>query len=203
MCPTPQRPADPPGRPSGRSPIHRHWPAGGEAAPQEETRADVGMLVASLYPGSASRRARALVREVLQGAGVPGADVADAETVVAELAANCERHGRPPYEIRLYSLGDLPTWCEVVDGDPDLRWIPAVLDRPRDQTVLDLFAENGRGLHLVRELSQGHCHAYPTTIFTTGVPAKAVAFGLPTRSGLRVTCPPLLHLARHRARLLL
>lgn len=159
------------------------------------------MLVTFLHPGSASRRARAFVREVLQAEGVPGDDIADAETVVAELAANCEKHARPPYEIRIFHLAGIPTWCEIVDGDPDLGWIPAILDRPRAQTVLDLFSENGRSLLLVRELSQGHCRAYTTTTFTTDTPAKAVSFALPTRSGTRLTCPSLLHLGRRQARL--
>ncbi|MFF5205380.1 ATP-binding protein [Streptosporangium sp. NPDC000396] len=162
---------------------------------------DIHMLVRLLRPGSVSRRARAVVREILQAEGVPGDDVADAETVVAELAANCERHARPPYELRVFSVGGIPTWCELVDGDPDLGWIPVVLDRSHPQTVLDLFAENGRGLLLVRELSRGHCRAYPTTTFTTDAPAKAVAFALPTRSGTRLTSPSPLHLGRRSAHL--
>ncbi|GGK89180.1 hypothetical protein Sme01_49450 [Sphaerisporangium melleum] len=202
MRPTPHRPASTPGDPSGHPPLPRQGGAT-EAGTPQESYADVSMLAAALVPGSASRRARALVREVLRDAAVSADAVTDAELAVAELASNCERHGRPPFEVRIFSLSGVPTWCEVVDGDPDLRWIPAILNRPREQTVLDLFAENGRGLLLVRELSGGHCHAYRTTAFTTGVPAKAVAFALPTPSGLRVTCPPLLHLARHRARLLL
>ncbi|WP_051751414.1 ATP-binding protein [Streptosporangium amethystogenes] len=167
----------------------------------EEALGQVGMLVAVLRPGSASRRARAVVREVLLAEGVPGDDIADAEAVAAELAANCERHARPPYEIRVFDLAGVPTWCEVVDGGPDLGWIPAVLDSSRPRIVPDLFAENGRGLLLVRELSQGYCRAYPTTTFTTDAPAKAVAFALPTRWGTRLTCPPLLHLGRRSARL--
>ncbi|WP_181871480.1 ATP-binding protein [Sphaerisporangium album] len=168
----------------------------------DEARAEVGMLVAFLHPGSASRRARALVREALQGEGVSEDEISDAETAAGELAANAERHGRPPYEVRVFTLGGAPAWCEVVDGDPDLGWIPAVLDRPRVQTVVDLYAEGGRGLMLVRVLSEGHCRAYPTTTFATGEPAKAVAFALPTRSGTRLTCPPLLRLGRRRARVL-
>jgi hypothetical protein len=128
--------------------------------------------------------------------------VADAELAVAELAVNAERYGRPPYEVRIFEVAGVPVWCEVVDGDPDLRWIPALLERPFGLTVPDLFAENGRGLLLVRVLSEGYCRAYRTTTFTTGAPAKTVAFALPTPSGTRLTYPPLLHLARHRARLL-
>ncbi|MEV7969014.1 ATP-binding protein [Sphaerisporangium sp. NPDC088356] len=161
-------------------------------------RPETSVLVTPLHPGTASRRARAFVREVLEAEGVPGDDISDTETIVAELAANCERHGRPPYEMRVFSVDGVPTWCEVVDSDPDLHWIPAVLTRPRDQTIPDLFSasdstllsEDGRGLLLVRELSQGHCRAYLTTTFATDTPAKAIAFALPTRSGTRLTCHP-------------
>ncbi len=169
--------------------------------PSAKALSDVHMLVRLLRPGSVSRRARAVVREVLQAEGIAREEIADAETVVAELAANCEWHARPPYEIRVFSLCGVPTWCEVVDGDPDLGWIPALLDLPLAYPPLDPFAENGRGLTLVRELSLGHCRAYPTTTFTTDAPAKAVAFALPARSGTRLTCPPLLHLGRRSASL--
>ncbi|WP_229798659.1 ATP-binding protein [Planomonospora parontospora] len=167
------------------------------------------MLVILLQPGSASRRARAVVREALRAEGLSDADITDAETVVAELAANAETHAHPPYEIRIFSLAGVPTWCELVDGEPDLGWIPAILDRSSEQTALDLFPgtdadllpESGRGLFLVRELTDGHCRAYATTAFATDAPAKAVAFALPTCSGTRLTCPPMLRLARHRVRL--
>ncbi|GGK87237.1 hypothetical protein Sme01_48540 [Sphaerisporangium melleum] len=162
----------------------------------------VSVTVALLVPGSAYGRARSLIRDVLNGEGVSTEEMLDAETIVAELAANAERHGRPPYELRIYELGGVPTWCEVVDGDPDLRWIPSVLDRTTGQMTPDLFSEGGRGLILTRELSQGHCRAYVTTTFAAGEPAKAVAFALPTRSGTRLTCPPLLRHARSHARLL-
>ncbi|MFC4533434.1 ATP-binding protein [Sphaerisporangium dianthi] len=177
-------------------------PAATGGAGEESPFALVSVVVAVLRPGSACRRARALVREVLQGEGLGREEVMDAETIVSELVANAERHGRAPYELRVYELGGVPTWCEVVDGDADLRWIPAVLERSHGQTAPDLFAEGGRGLMLTRELSQGHCRAYVTTAFAGGEPAKAVAFALPTRSGTRLTCPPLLRHARPRARLL-
>ncbi len=219
MCLTPRRPEDPagtpsrrpedPATPSGRLPVAGRGATGVVEGSPGDAYADVSMLVTPLHPGSAARRARAFVREVLQREGIPGDDIADAEMIAAELAANCERHGRPSYEMRVFILGGVPTWCEVVDSDPDLCWIPAVLDRPRVQTALDLFSESnstlltedGRGLLLVRELSQGHCRAYLTTTFATDAPAKAIAFALPSRSGTRLTCPPLLHLGRHRAHL--
>ncbi|GAA3509234.1 anti-sigma regulatory factor (Ser/Thr protein kinase) [Streptosporangium album] len=200
MRPPPYGPADPFGTRAEclAGPTQRTSAGTGISA---TAQGDIHMLVRLLRPGSVFRRARAVVREVLQAEGVPGNDIADAETVVAELAANCERHARPPYELRVFSVGGIPTWCELVDGDPDLGWIPVILNRPHAQTALDLFAENGRGLLLVRELSQGHCRAYPTTTFTTDGPAKAVAFALPTRSGTRLICPPLLRLGRRSARL--
>ncbi|MEU8037770.1 ATP-binding protein [Streptosporangium sp. NPDC049078] len=202
MRPTPYDPASPTGDRANRSAILLQGLAAGGAL-SGDARADVSMLVAILYPGSAPRQACAVVRQALQECGVLDGDVTDAEIIVAELAANCERHARPPYELRLFNLAGVPTWCEVVDSDPDLGWIPAVLDHSRPQTALDLFAENGRGLILVRELSQGHCRAYVTTTFIANTPAKAIAFALPTLAGTRLTCPPLLHLGRRSARLLL
>ncbi|MEU4831728.1 ATP-binding protein [Streptosporangium sp. NPDC023615] len=166
-----------------------------------EALGEVGMLVAVLRAGSASRLARTVVREVLSAEGVPGEDVADTEAIAAELAANAERHARPPYEMRVFSLAGVPAWCEFVDGDPDPGWIPALLGSLRPRAEPDPLAESGRGLLLVRELSRGHCRVYATAAFTTGVPAKAVAFALPTRWGTRITCPPLLHLGRRSARL--
>ncbi|GHH71500.1 ATP-binding protein [Streptosporangium violaceochromogenes] len=183
----------------GRSPAasaHGDTPPGAAHPPSE-----VHLLVRVLPSGSVSRRARAVVRQALLAEGVRGDDIADAETVVAELAANCEWHARPPYEIRVFSRGGVPVWCELVDGTPDLGWIPALLDLPRAQLPPDPLAENGRGLLLVRELSQGHCRAYPTTAFRTGAPAKAVAFALPTRSGIRLAGPPPLHPGRHSVHL--
>ncbi|MBB2915203.1 anti-sigma regulatory factor (Ser/Thr protein kinase) [Streptosporangium becharense] len=211
MRPAPDAPANPPGphaehptdartghpggthagHPSGARPARPLLP-GGKAAPGTPAEARpgaAGVSVTALHPGSASRRARAVVREVLRAAGVSPDDVADAETAAAELAANCERHAHPPYELRLLRLAGVPVWCELLDGDPDLGWIPALLGRSRPPAAPDPLAESGRGLVLVRELSLGHCRAYLTTA-STGAPAKAVAFALPTRSGTRLTGPP-------------
>ncbi|MBB6473405.1 ATP-binding protein [Sphaerisporangium rubeum] len=167
-----------------------------------EAHLDIGMLVAAPSPGSVVARARALVRDALRERGIPVAEVEDAELAVAELAVNAERHGRPPYEVRIFEVAAVPVWCEVVDADPGLGRIPAMLDREAALTAADLFAESGRGLLLVRALSGGYCRAYRTATFTTDAPAKTVAFALPTSSGTRLTYPPLFHLARHQARLL-
>ncbi|WP_329079551.1 MULTISPECIES: ATP-binding protein [unclassified Streptosporangium] len=149
---------------------------------------DVHALVKVLQPGSASRRARAVVREVLREAGLDDDAIADAETIVAELAANAERHARPPYELRVLSLDGVPAWCEVVDGDPDLHEVRIILGllHSVEEIGLPLLAENGRGLLLVHRLSQGRCHVHPTTTHTTGTPGKAVTFALP-----RLTFPAL------------
>jgi hypothetical protein len=86
------------------------------ASPTES--GDIRVLIQILQPGSASRRARAVVREVLQQAHLDDDAIADAEIIVAELAANAEKHARQPYELRIFSLDNIPAWCEVVDGDP-------------------------------------------------------------------------------------
>ncbi|WP_329080212.1 MULTISPECIES: ATP-binding protein [unclassified Streptosporangium] len=153
---------------------------------------EIHTLVKVLRPGSASRRARAIVREVLQDAGLPDDDVDSAELIVAELAANAERHARPPYELRIHSLDGTPAWCEIVDSGPDPHEVGIILNLLRSVTEigLPLLAENGRGLLLAHRLSLGHCHVRPTTVSTTGTPGKTVAFALPTPSGIRPTFPP-------------
>ncbi|MGJ6969954.1 ATP-binding protein [Streptosporangium sp. G11] len=152
-----------------------------------------------LRPGSASRRARAVVREVLQQAGLPGDDIDTAELIVAELAANAEKHACPPYELRVFHLDGIPTWCEIVDGDPGTHEIRLILNLLRSVTEigLPLLAENGRGLLLAHRLSGGHCQTYPV-ITLAATPGKAVAFALPTRSGSRLILSPLPDL-RHRS----
>ncbi|WP_440100885.1 ATP-binding protein [Streptosporangium sp. H16] len=142
---------------------------------------DIRALVKVLRPGSASRRARAVVREVLQHVGLSGDDIDTAELIVAELAANAEKHARPPYELRVLSLDGIPAWCEIVDGDPDLHEISIILNllRSVEEIGLPLLAENGRGLLLAHRLSHGHCQTYPVVTLTTATPGKAVAFALP------------------------
>ncbi|MGS2644185.1 ATP-binding protein [Streptosporangium sp. G12] len=150
-------------------------------------------MVRVLQPGSASRRARAILREVLQESGLGDDAISDAELVVAELAANAEKHAHPPYELRIISVNAVPTWCEIADGDPDLHEVGIIFDllHSVDELGLPLLAENGRGLLLAHQLSRGHCHVYATTTFTTGAPAKAVTFALPTRPDNQCTFLPL------------
>ncbi|MFF0311105.1 ATP-binding protein [Streptosporangium sp. NPDC004379] len=181
----------PPGTPGRPSPFPPSRPGPGEPSPVAAEGSRVRVLVRALPPGSASRRAREVVREVLRQAGLDGDAVADAELVVAELAANAERHARPPYEVRIFSLNGVPAWCEVVDGDPDAHEVAVVLGLLRLVKEIDapLLVENGRGLLLVHRLSSGHCHVHPATAFTTATPGKAVAFALPTLAGPRLMFP--------------
>lgn len=157
---------------------------------------DYHVLVKVLTPGSAARRARAVVRQVLQDAGVGGEDLSDAELAVAELAANAETHARPPYELRIVTVDGSPAWCEMVDGDPDPGSVPLisaalrVLRTPRAFDPLAVWSqESGRGLPLIHQLSGGRCHAYPTRTYATGVAGKAVAFALPSTTGPRSQAP--------------
>jgi hypothetical protein len=134
---------------------------------------------------------------VLERAGVADEQIRDAQLVVMELAANAEKHALPPYELRIYGLCGVPAWCEVVDGDPDLGEIPALLDRPiggdeEDLPASEPLEEGGRGLLLVRYLSYGCCYAYATRTLITNRPGKAVGFALPTRTGTHPTFPAFL-----------
>ncbi|WP_214408966.1 ATP-binding protein [Sphaerisporangium fuscum] len=156
------------------------------------------VLVTTLRGGSASRAARAAVRRALLEAGVAADGIGDAEIIVAELAANSEKHACGPYELRIHFLSGIPMWCEMVDGGTRLAEIHAILadlhtaaepepSGPRapdeiDEIDLTPFAESGRGLLLAHRLSGGHCYAYPTTMFVGRTPGKAVAFSLPAPS---------------------
>ncbi|WP_433359243.1 ATP-binding protein [Streptosporangium sp. CA-115845] len=119
-------------------------------------RSDVRALVKVLRPGSASRRAHAILRDVLQHAGLPEDDIDTAELIVAELAANAEKHACPPYELRVFSLDGTPSWCEIVDGDPNTHEVRLILNLLHSvkEIGLPLLAENGRGLLLAHRLSR-------------------------------------------------
>lgn len=181
-------------RPSGDIPRPAHHPAEdlppqpdpGREAIDATGHGGVRVTIKALQPGSASRRARAVVRETLQRAGVGEDDIADAEVIVAELAANAEKHGRPPYELRIFRLDGVPAWCEVADGDPDLYEIGIIFNLLRSvkEIGLPLLAENGRGLLLTHRLSNGHCRVHPATIFASGA-AGTLARPSPSR------CPPV------------
>ncbi|WP_248959065.1 ATP-binding protein [Sphaerisporangium perillae] len=159
--------------------LARERPPDGPQVPFQDT---FRVLVTMLRPGSASRCARAAVREALSRAGVTDEGIGDAEIIVAELAANAEKHAHGPYELRIHCLSGIPMWCEMVDGGRELGEIPAILTGLQAATLVDLapFAESGRGLLLAHRLSHGHCYAYPTTMSVGGAAGKAVAFALPT-----------------------
>ncbi len=173
---------------------------GGKHAPPVEND-DIRVLVRILQPGSAARLARTVVRETLRQAGLDDDAIADAEVIVAELAANAEKHASQPYELRIFSVDGIPTWCEVVDGDPEIHELHAVLKRLNtpegsslDLLALadgDLFTENGRGLLMAYQLSHGRCRVYPTTALATKTPGKAIAFALPIRSGSHLIFTPI------------
>lgn len=165
--------------------------------PLADIRKAVGqqLLVQALPAGSAARRARAILREILASAGVDAEDMADAETSVGELAANADSHAPGPYELRIVMAGGRPSWCEVVDGDRDPSQIEKILQRLRHkpdthihgdaesidaERVAELLSESGHGLLIVHRLSGGRCRAFPTVACSTGLPGKAVAFALPT-----------------------
>jgi anti-sigma regulatory factor (Ser/Thr protein kinase) len=129
----------------------------------------------------AERAARAIIRGVLHDADANRDDVAEAETIVAELAVNAVQHAVPPYELRVVFVGQSwPTWCDVADSGSD---IDRVRRRLRDAAVLgDSMCELelcGRGLVMVNGLSGGRCAAYLTTVCQTQAAGKAVGFALP------------------------
>ncbi|MEV7971195.1 ATP-binding protein [Sphaerisporangium sp. NPDC088356] len=140
------------------------------------------VLVKVLRPGCAARRARDVVRQVLEAAGVDVEGVSDAESAVAELAANAETHARRPYELRIVMVEGSPTCCEVVDGEEDLDGIPMILRELKSSDPIALWSqESGRGLLMVHRLSAGRCTACSTRTYTTGASGKAVGFALPEK----------------------
>ncbi|GAA4198168.1 hypothetical protein GCM10022252_48150 [Streptosporangium oxazolinicum] len=137
-----------------------------------------------LESGSVARGARSAVRQALRAASIADDEVSNAESIVAELGANAEIHAEPPYELRILSIGEMPMWCEVVDGDRDPATVSIILGKlHQGETEKSPDAETGRGLPLAYLLSQGRCRTYPTRIFSTNQAGKAIAFALPTRSG--------------------
>ncbi|MFC6080553.1 ATP-binding protein [Sphaerisporangium aureirubrum] len=140
------------------------------------------VLVTRLSAGSASRAARAAVREALAATGVTAECTGEAEVIVAELAANAEKHAPGPYELRVHCLSGIPMWCEMVDGGEKpgaVASLLARLQRADGPDPLELMSEGGRGLLLAHLLSGGRCCAYPTTLSTGGI-GQAVAFALPS-----------------------
>ncbi|WP_147268193.1 ATP-binding protein [Spongiactinospora rosea] len=145
------------------------------------------LRVQELRLGAAAHQVRAIVRQAPEDADMDPEQIADAEIAVAELAANAETHGRPPYELRIITENDVPVWCEVFDGDPELRVVSRLL---RGMSGFDpramWFQESGRGLLMVHQLSGGRCGVYPATTCDTGIPGKAVGFALPSAARVPV-----------------
>lgn len=120
---------------------------GESGSPVDRRGRSVQLLVKQLPPGTAARLARRLLRDALNRSGLPEEEICEAELVVAEAAANCERHARPPYELRICVLAGVPVWCELVDGDPDLGRLPALLHRrvePGDHRQRDAWPSGER-----------------------------------------------------------
>ncbi|MFI0424566.1 ATP-binding protein [Spongiactinospora sp. 9N601] len=151
------------------------------------TRPHHYVLVQALLPGSAAHQARTAVRQVLLQAGIDDEEIGDAEIAIAELAAKAETHARPPYALRIAATNGEPAWCEITDGDPELRVVSRLL---RGMSGFDpcamWFQESGRGLLMVHQLSRGRCGVYPATTCDTGIPGKAVGFALPSAARVPV-----------------
>ncbi|MCP2341962.1 ATP-binding protein [Actinomadura rupiterrae] len=139
-----------------------------------------------LHPARAERRAREIVRELLERAGTAAGAVDDLELVAAELAANGVQHAEPPLELRVLFAGSSrrPIWCEIADADPFLGRVPEllrpppVLDADDLDALIDGLGEDGRGLSMVHELTAGRCAAYPTTTCSRPGLGKAIGFSL-------------------------
>ncbi|MFI1955035.1 ATP-binding protein [Streptomyces xinghaiensis] len=100
----------------------------------------------------APRIARTTLRAVLDGHGLD--DLADtAELLASEMVTNAYRHTGGPSSMRLRGLPDGRLRITVRDTDPT---VPPPFDKPpcpgagTGADVVDVEAENGRGLHLVR-----------------------------------------------------
>jgi anti-sigma regulatory factor (Ser/Thr protein kinase) len=90
-----------------------------------------------------ARGVRAEARCYLEQYADPGSsELNDAEQIVGELIANVVRHGAPPFGMCIDWREDRPTFYISDRGDAR-RLLYAVPDR---------FAENGRGLLIVRAL---------------------------------------------------
>uniref|UniRef100_UPI003F68356F ATP-binding protein n=1 Tax=Streptomyces polyasparticus TaxID=2767826 RepID=UPI003F68356F len=117
--------------------------------------------------------ARALVRTALQDiAPETAADCDTAELLTAELVANAVEHtsGDAPIELVVELL---PTGCQVEVHDPSPA-PPGDLSRPIEDDCPDPWQEHGRGLLLIRTLSQACGHRLTDS-------GKAVWFTLPAR----------------------
>lgn len=134
-----------------------------------EPPAPASWRVALPHSAAAVPVARALVRTALAELEHP-ADCGTAELLTAELVANAVKHAEGTGPIELV-VALLPTGCHVEVHDPDPA-PPGDLTHPRGGEP-DPWQEHGRGLLLIRTLSQS-CGHRPTPS------GKAVWFRLPT-----------------------
>ncbi|GAA3707169.1 ATP-binding protein [Streptomyces tremellae] len=131
--------------------------------------------IALPHTAAAVPMARALVRAALASLE-RGAEAETAELLTAELVANAVEHTRGDEPIRLV-VTLLPSGCcrvEVHDADPRP---PGALDAPGPAAMPDPWQEDGRGLLLIRTLSEECGHRRTDD-------GKAVWFTLPE------PCPP-------------
>ena len=127
------------------------------------------------------------VRAIVQGAlavlGLGSDAIDDAQRCVAELVGNAACHAWPPVELWL-RIRSGAVVIAVVDGNETLPSWPALVSfetavPPGDPDHLDRIIESlstsGRGLALVRQLSDGSCGGFLART-RAGAPGKAVWF---------------------------
>ena len=79
-------------------------------------------------------------------AGVPSERIFDGKLAACELLANVLKH----------TDGEAGLLCKLEDGYIELKILSETFFKlPETITCSDLFSENGRGLYLVNELSEG------------------------------------------------
>ncbi|MEV4259399.1 ATP-binding protein, partial [Spirillospora sp. NPDC049652] len=120
--------------------------------------------------------ARSVLRDALAELGVDRARCSDAQLMVSELATNAFQHAgdHGPHELWLYTAGGPP------GAGAEIRC--AIFDRlPCDLPGYSWTSGDcGRGLAIVRELSEGRWGMVRTTArLGAPVPGKAVWFALP------------------------
>ncbi|MFI6521282.1 ATP-binding protein [Spirillospora sp. NPDC050679] len=131
-------------------------------------------------PGCASH-ARRVLAEALAGVGVPAEVVGDARLMVSELATNAYQHAgeHGPHELWMY-LGEP---IDLGAAEPLVEVRCAVFDAHAEARLPGYSwtsGDCGRGLSIVRELSQGRWGTLrATSRLGPPVPGKAVWFAVP------------------------
>lgn len=177
----PALPGAPHGAAAGAAPLPDPLPeplpeSPAEPLPDPLSEPPSGGLIWTLPPGpGCASRARAVLGEALAGAGVPRDVAGDARLMVSELATNAHQHarGHGPHELWLYAGAPGEARCAVFDRHPS--------------SCLPVYSwtsgDFGRGLSIVRELSEGRWGLLRTLARTCSpaVPGKAVWFAIPGR----------------------